>query len=63
MITGIKTKFYTDVKIDVCAGMAFNNPNIYKIQKIGYDIFRHYFDSKEKDCQVGAERIKRVINK
>ena len=63
MITGIKTKFYTDVKINVCAGMPFNNPRSYKIQKIGYDIFRHYFDSIEKDFQVGSERIKRVINK
>jgi hypothetical protein len=61
MIQGTKTKIYTDVKIPVLAGMQFGTNN-YKIRKIGYDIFRHYFDTKEKDCQVGSERIKRVIH-
>jgi hypothetical protein len=60
MIQGTKTKIYNDVKIPVLAGMQFGTNN-YKIRKIGYDIFRHYFDTKEKDCQVGSERIKRVI--
>lgn len=58
---GTKTKIYTDVKIPVLAGMQFGKNN-YKIKKIGYDVFRHYFDTKEKDCQVGSERIKRVIH-
>jgi hypothetical protein len=61
MIQGTKTKIYNDVKIPVLAGMQFGTNN-YKIRKIGYDIFRHYFDTKEKDCQVGSERIKRVIH-
>ena len=58
---GIKTKFYTDVKTDVFAGMQFGTNN-YKMKKVGYDITRLYFDSAEKDCQVGQARIKRVIN-
>ena len=58
---GTKTKIYNDVKIPVLAGMQFGTKN-YKIKKIGYDVFRHYFDTKEKDCQVGSERIKRVIH-
>ena len=61
MTQGTKTKIYNDVKIPVLAGMQFGTNN-YKIRKIGYDIFRHYFDTKEKDCQVGSERIKRVIH-
>lgn len=61
MIQGTKTKIYNDVKIPVLAGMQFGK-NDHKIRKIGYDIFRHYFDTKEKDCQVGSERIKRVIH-
>lgn len=61
MTQGTKTKIYNDVKIPVLAGMQFGTKD-YKIRKIGYDIFRHYFDTKEKDCQVGSERIKRVIH-
>lgn len=57
---GEKTKIYTDVKIPVKAGMQFNSNN-YKIRTIGYDIFRHYFDTEQKDMQVGSERIKRVL--
>ncbi len=57
---GIKTKYHTDVKIDVKAGMQFGTKD-YKIRKIGYDVFRHYFDNANKDCQVGSERIKRVL--
>ena len=60
MIQGTKTKIYSDVKLPVMAGMQFGT-NDNKIRKIGYDIFRHYFDTKEKDCQVGSERIKRVL--
>jgi hypothetical protein len=58
---GIKTKYYTDVKLDICAGMQFGTKN-YKMRKIGYEIIRQYFDTKEKDFQVGREKIKRVIN-
>lgn len=61
MINGIKTKFYTDVKMPICAGMQFRTKN-NKIKKIGYEIFRQYFDTEEKDCQVGSERIKRILN-
>jgi hypothetical protein len=58
---GIKTKYYTDVKLDICAGMQFGTNN-YKMRKIGYEVIRQYFDTKEKDFQVGREKIKRVIN-
>jgi len=60
MIQGTKTKFFTTVKIAVSAGMQFGTTN-YKIRKIGYDLYRNYFDSPEKDCQVGSEKIKRVL--
>jgi hypothetical protein len=60
MTQGTKTRHYTDVKVDVKAGMQFGTNN-YKIRKIGYDVFRHYFDNADKDCQVGSERIKRVL--
>ena len=56
----LKTKFFSDVKISVKAGMQFGTKN-YQIKKIGYDLFRHYYDSKEKDMQVGSEKIKRVL--
>lgn len=52
-MTGEKTNIYTDVKIPVKAGMQFNSNN-YKIRTIGYDIFRHYFDTEQKDMQVGS---------
>jgi hypothetical protein len=61
MIQGTKTKIYTDVKMPVMAGMQFGTTN-YKIKKIGYEVYRHYFDSPEKDWQVGSEKIKRVLN-
>jgi hypothetical protein len=60
MIQGQKTKHYSDVRMPVIAGMQMGTTN-YKMRKIGYDIFRHYFDNSEKDCQVGSERIKRVL--
>ena len=60
-LIGIKTEFYTKVKIPVMAGMQFGTKN-YKIKKIGYDIYVHYFDTNEKDFQVGSEKIKRVLN-
>lgn len=59
-MNGIKTNYFTDVKIPVFAGMPFGNAN-NKIKKIGFDIFRLYYDSEVKDCQVGSERLKRVL--
>lgn len=57
---GTKTKYYVDVKKDVCAGMPFGKKD-YKMRKVGYEVTRLYFDTIEKDCQVGYERINRVI--
>ena len=62
MIQGTKSKFFTDVKSPVMAGMEFGSTN-YKIKKIGYDIIRIYYDSIEKDLTIGQERIKRVLLK
>jgi hypothetical protein len=62
MVEGLKTKFHKDVKIPIRAGMQFGSKD-YKIRTIGYDVFRHYFDTKEMDMQVGRQRIKRVLNK
>jgi hypothetical protein len=59
-IEGKKTIFFKDVKVPIRAGMEFGSTN-YKIRTIGYDVFRQYFDTKEKDMQVGRELIKRVI--
>jgi hypothetical protein len=59
-LNGTKTKFHSDVKMSVSAGMEFGTKN-YKMRVVGYEIFRHYFDSVEKDCQVGSQRMKRVI--
>jgi hypothetical protein len=61
-LEGKKTKFYTNVRVPIRAGMEFGSKN-YKIRTIGYEVFRQYFDTKEKDMQVGRQRIKRVINK
>lgn len=61
VLEGLKTKFHVDVKVPVRAGMEFSTKN-YKIRTIGYDVYRQYFDTKEKDMQVGKQRIKRVIN-
>lgn len=60
MLQGIKTKFYTDVKMPVCAGMQFGTTT-YKIRKVGFEVIRQYFDTKDKDWQVGSERMMRVI--
>lgn len=63
MIEGTKTEFYSDVKLPIYAGMPLNNPKASpKLKKVGYEVFRHYYDTKEKDWHVGTERIKRVIN-
>ena len=61
-LEGTKTEFFIDVKVSIIAGMEFGTKN-YKLRTIGYDIFRQYFDTKEKDMQIGRQRIKRVINK
>ena len=60
-VEGTATPFYTDVKSPIHAGMQFGNPRNSKIRKVGYDIVRIYFDSAEKDCTVGMQRIKRVL--
>jgi hypothetical protein len=59
-IEGTQTKFFKDVKLDIVAGMEFNTKN-YKMRVVGYEVFRQYFDSKEMDCQVGRQKIKRII--
>lgn len=61
-LEGIRTDFFIDAKVSVRAGMEFGTKN-HKIRTIGYDVFRQYFDTKEKDMQVGRQRIKRIINK
>lgn len=61
MVEGTQTKFYIDKKMPIKAGMPFGKKD-YKIRTIGYEVIRQYFDSKEKDYQVGRQRIKRVIN-
>jgi len=60
MIQGIKTKFYTDVKLPIKAGMQFGTKD-YKLKVIGHETIRLYYDSVEKDWQVGREKIKRII--
>jgi len=64
MLQGTKTEFFSDVKLPIYAGMPLNNPKASpKLKKVGYEIFRHYYDNDQKDCQIGSERLKRVINK
>jgi len=65
MITGVKTQIFVDVKTPIMAGMGKlkNGQYITKLTKIGHEVHRHYFDTINKDCQVGTERIKRVITK
>jgi hypothetical protein len=59
-IEGTKTKFFKDVKLNIVAGMEFNTNN-HKLRVVGYEVFRQYFDTIEMDCQVGRQRIKRII--
>ena len=61
MLEGKKTEYYTDVKLPVYAGMQFGTKD-NRMRKVGYEVFRQYFDSPNKDYQVGRERIKRVLN-
>jgi hypothetical protein len=62
---GIKTTFYTDVKNPILAGMGYgyNSDKQVKLHEVGYSITRIYFDTIQKDCTVGEERIKQVIYK
>lgn len=64
MIQGTKSQFFTDVKLPIIAGIEFCYPNTKnnKMRKVGYEVYRNYFDSEKKDWQIGSERIKRVIN-
>lgn len=57
-----KTEFYDDVKSYIFAGMEFGTKN-YKLKKVGYNIVRIYFDSKEKDLTIGQEKIKTIFYK
>lgn len=60
-----RSEFFVDVKTPIKSGMQFNNgkinPQSYKIKTVGYDLVRIYFDSKEKDCTISQERLKRVF--
>lgn len=64
MLQGIKTQFFSEVKLPVVAGMQFQAGKIInvKMKTIGYEIYRHYFDNADKDWQVGSERIERKLN-
>jgi hypothetical protein len=57
---GIKTEFFTDVKMPIVAGMQFGTKN-NTLRIVGYEIFRQYFDTAQKDWQVGVEVIERKI--
>ena len=61
------TEFYTDVSTPIYAGMKFiyskGETKSNKIKKIGHDIVRIFYDTKEKDCIVGQKRLKRVFYK
>ena len=60
----METKFFTDIKVPVMAGMPFSYKFTgCKIGKIGHDIIRIYYDSIWKDCMVNEVRIKRVLYK
>ena len=65
MINGTRTEIFTDVKSPIFAGMGKlkNGQNVNKLSKIGYDLVRLYYDCSLKNCLVGEERIKGVINK
>ena len=62
-LEGLATKFYIDVKLPIKAGMPLGQTGKdYKMKVVGHEVFRQYFDSPAKDCQVGRQRIKRIIN-
>ena len=60
-----KSNYFIDVKTQIFAGMQFAYKNgdtkSNAIRCIGYDITRIYFDSQERDCVTGQQRIKRVL--
>ena len=58
---GQVTEYYQEVKMPIIAGMEFGTSN-YKLRKVGHDVVRLYFDTTEMDCQVGCQRMKRVLN-
>ena len=62
--TKTKTDFFNDVKTPIVAGMEYLNGKVIKakMRTIGYELNRIYFDSIQKDCTIGIEKIKRVIN-
>ena len=61
------TKYFTDVKSPIIAGMQFCYPKgetiNNKLKEVGYDIVRIYYNSPEKDCVIGQKRLKRVFYK
>ena len=59
----MKTKYFTDIKLPIYAGMEFTYPGtkFNKIKKIGHTITRLYFDSPEKDMQISQKEIKRIL--
>jgi len=66
-ITGTKkekTNFFKDVKTPIIAGMEYLNGKIInsKMRKIGYELNRLYFDNAQKDCNIGIEKMGRIIN-
>lgn len=58
----IKTKYYIDVERPIEAGMRFGSKD-YKMRVVGHRVTRLYFDTKEKDCQVGFKFIKFIPKK
>ena len=58
-----KTAFFTDVKTDIKAGMEYREGKILtaKMRKVGTQKTRIYFDTAQKDCIVGHERLQRTI--
>jgi hypothetical protein len=58
---GQVTQYYQEVKTPIIAGMEFGTSK-YKLRKVGHDVVRLYFDTAEMDCQVGFQRMKRVLN-
>ena len=61
ILEGLKTQFYTDVKLPIFAGMKLGTKD-NKMKRVGHEVYRLFFDTIEKDFQVGRQRIKRVLN-
>lgn len=68
-VFGKSSKFYTDVKSIMRAGMEFDYRGGTKdkvkyspvIKNVGHKIVRIYFETKEKDCTIGEQVIKTVL--